>query len=123
MPPGSKISSLVSLKTRDGGGRVEPARWQTSSQNSISSASTISGGTTRTAVSLAALKYLSARGGRLGVIVTTGAAAFASAATGSVLMAGIFIARVSPYRRGGSRAGARSLVSSRVYTFDRKRLE
>ena len=73
MPPrsknGSKISSLVSLKTRDGGGRVEPARRQTSSQNSISSASTISGGTTRTAVSLAILMYFSARGARFGVIV------------------------------------------------------
>jgi hypothetical protein len=33
----------------------------------------------------------------LGVIVTTGAAAFASTVTGSVLIAGIFIARVSPY--------------------------
>src|SRR5471030_427953 len=108
MPPGSKISSLVSLKTRDGGGRVEPARRQTSSQNSISSASTISGGTTRTAVSLAALMYLSARGGRFGVMVTTGAATLPSTVAGSVLIAGIFIARVSPYGREGPRAGARS---------------
>ena len=79
MPPrsknGSKISSLVSLKTRDGGGRVEPVRRQTSSQNSISSAITTSGGTTRTAVSFAILMYFSARGARFGVIVTTGAAA------------------------------------------------
>ena len=78
MPPrsknGSKISSLVSLNTREGGGSVEPARRQTSSQNSIKSASTISGGTTRTAVSLAILTYFSARGGRFGVIATTGAA-------------------------------------------------
>ena len=78
MPPrsknGSKISSLVSLKTRDGGGRVEPVRRQTSSQNSISSAITTSGGTTRTAVSFAILMYFSARGACFGVIVTTGAA-------------------------------------------------
>src|ERR1700738_891924 len=100
MPPrsknGSKISSLVSLKTRDGGGRVEPARRQTSSQNSINSASTISGGTTRTAVSRAILIYLSARGGRFGVIATTGATAAGSIVTGSVFMAGIFIESASP---------------------------
>src|SRR5213080_5585323 len=78
MPPrsknGSKINSLVSAKTRDGGGRVEPVRRQTSSQNSINSASTTSGGTTRTAASLAILAYFSARGACFGVIVTTGAA-------------------------------------------------
>ena len=96
MPPrsknGSKISSLVSLKTRDGGGRVEPARRQTSSQNSSSSASTISGGTTRTAVSFAILTYFSARGARFGVIVTTGAAVVAVTGlprAASVLIAGI----------------------------------
>src|SRR5882724_6215097 len=113
MPPrsknGSKISSLVSLKTRDGGGRVEPARRQTSSQNSIPSASTISGGTTRTAVSRAILIYLSARGGRLGVIVTTGAAVVASTAVaGSVFMAGIFIESASPCSLGRPHASARS---------------
>src|SRR6202795_5301652 len=112
MPPwsknGSRISSLVSLNTRDGGGRVEPARRQTSSQNSIPSASTISGGTTRTAVSRAILRYLSARGGRLGVIVTTGAAVVASTAVaGWVFMAGIFIESASPCSLGGPHASAR----------------
>src|SRR3981189_5917 len=110
MPPrsknGSKISSLVSLNTREGGGRVEPARRQTSSQNSIRSAITISGGTTRTAVSFAILIYLSARGGRFGVIVTTGVATVAvfgatTALTGSVVIAGIFIGRASACSRGG----------------------
>src|SRR3954471_3247421 len=100
MPPrsknGSKISSLVSLNTREGGGSVEPARRHTSSQNSIRSAITISGGTTRTAVSLAILMYFSARGARFGVIVTTGAATVAvfgatTAVAGSVLIAGMFI--------------------------------
>src|SRR5664279_4374830 len=104
---GSKISSLVSLKTRDGGGRVEPARRHTSSQNNIPSASTISGGTTRTAVSLAALIYLSARGGRFGVMVTTGAVVVASSAVeGSVLIAGMFIEIVSPCSRGAARIRA-----------------
>src|SRR2546425_9925314 len=98
MPPrsknGSKISSLVSLKTREGGGRVEPARRHTSSQNSRRSASTISGGTTRTAVSLAILAYFSARGARLGVIVTTGAeAAGRATAVPSVFIACIVIER------------------------------
>ena len=105
MPPrsknGSKISSLVSLKTRDGGGRVEPARRQTSSQNSISSAITTSGGTTRTAVSFAILMYFSARGACFGVIVTTGAAVVGEAvgmatAVASALIAGIDIEIVSP---------------------------
>ena len=64
----------MSLNTREGGGNVEPARRQISSQNSSSNASTISGGTTRTAASFAILAYFSERGARLGVIVTTGAA-------------------------------------------------
>ena len=106
MPPlsknGSKISSLVSVKTFDGGGRVEPVRRQTSSQNSISSAITISGGTTRTAVSFAILMYFSERGACFGVIVTTGAAVVGDAAAGmatavaSALIAGIDIEIVSP---------------------------
>src|SRR6185436_19158150 len=98
---GSKISSLVSLKTRDGGGSVEPVRRQASSQNSISSASTISGGTTRAAISLPVLMYCSARGARFGVIVTTGAAAAGElvgrgTASASALIAGIDIEMVSP---------------------------
>src|SRR5689334_7258376 len=106
MPPrsknGSKINSLVSLNTRDGGGRVEPALRHTSSQNSIKSAITISGGTTRTAVSFANLIYFSARGGRFGVIVTTGAVFVAAlgattAVAVSVLIAGKFIENASPY--------------------------
>src|SRR5260221_4403097 len=100
MPPrsknGSKINSLVSLKTFDGGGKVEPARRHTSSQNTIRSTITISGGTTRTAASFAILMYFSARGGRFGVIVTTGAETDATmgaeiAVPDSVLSAGIFI--------------------------------
>src|SRR5262245_55388267 len=98
MPPrsknGSKISSLVSLKTREGGGRVEPARWQASSQNSTSSASTTSGGITRTAASLAILRYFSVAGARLGFIVTISAGAAVAgrtAAVASVFMAGIDI--------------------------------
>src|SRR5258708_12734772 len=96
MPPGSKngsrINSLVSLKTFDGGGSVEPARRHTSSQNSIRSAITINGGTTRTAASFAILLYLSARGARLGVIVTTGAPAVSTAlAAASVFTATIAI--------------------------------
>src|SRR4051794_21791054 len=105
MPPrsknGSKISSLVSVKTRDGGGSAEPARRQTSSQNSISSATTISDGTTLTAVCLAILMYLSVRGARFGVIVTTGAAIVGEVtgmvvAVASVLIACIDIEMVSP---------------------------
>src|SRR5262245_35796695 len=96
---GSKISSFVSLNTREGGGSAEPARRQASSQNSSSSASTTSGGITRTAVSLAILTYFSATGGRLGVIVTilAGAAAAGSTAVlASVFMAGIDIWKSSP---------------------------
>src|SRR5215475_7964211 len=105
MPPlsknGLRISSLVSLKTFDGGGSVEPVRRQTSSQNSINSASTISGGTTRTAASFAILTYFSERGARFGVIVTTGAATVGGAvgmatAVASALIAGIDIDVVSP---------------------------
>src|SRR4051794_21153145 len=98
MPPrsknGSKINSLVSSKTFDGGGRVEPARRHTSSQNTISSTITINGGTTCTAKFFAILLYFSARGGRFGVIVTTGVAtgaAVGAAVAASVLNAGIFI--------------------------------
>ena len=96
MPPwsknGSKINSLVSLNTFDGGGSAEPARRQTSSQTSINSAMTTSGGMTRTAVSRAMRAYVSARGGRLGVIATTGAATEAGAAVStSIFVAGMFI--------------------------------
>src|SRR5215467_2043503 len=97
MPPrsknGSKISSLVSLNTRDGGGSVEPARRQASSQNSSKSASTTSGGITRAAVSLAILRYFSATGARFGVIVTisAGAEAAGAATAASDFMAGIDI--------------------------------
>src|SRR3954452_18157257 len=110
MPPrsknGSKISSLVSLNTRDGGGKVEPARRQTSSQNSISSASTISGGSTRAAVSFAILTYPSVRGGRLGVIVTMGVAVAAStSADRSVLIAGRVIESASPCFQCNGRPG------------------
>src|SRR5436305_12299830 len=112
MPPrsknGSKISSLVSLNTFDGGGNVEPVRRQTSSQNSINSASTISGGTTCAAISLAILAYFSARGARFGVIVTTGAAVATvigiAAAGASAFMAGIDIESVSPCSRDGPHA-------------------
>ena len=120
MPPrsknGSKISSLVSLKTRDGGGRVEPVRRQTSSQNSISSAITTSGGTTRTAASFAILTYFSARGACFGVIVTTGAAAVGDAvgmatAVASALIAGIDIEIVSPcFNERAARIHARGPV-------------
>src|SRR5262245_8628352 len=102
MPPrsknGSKISSLVSLNTREGGGSVEPARRQASSQNNNSSASTMSGGITRTAVSFAILRYFSATGGRLGVIVTisAGAEAAGAATAASDFMAGIDILESSP---------------------------
>ena len=98
MPPrsknGSKISSLVSLNTRDGGGRVEPARRQTSSQNSSSSAITISGGTTRTAVSLAILMYFSARGASFGFIATTGAAVVGEVTGIAIAVASVFIAGI-----------------------------
>src|SRR5215216_8048549 len=117
MPPlsknGSRISSLVSLKTFDGGGSVEPVRRQTSSQNSINNASTTSGGTTRTAVSLAILMYFSARGACFGVIVTTGAAVFGdtvgiATVVASALIAGIDIEIISPCSMSGPRAsGAR----------------
>src|SRR6478752_8047200 len=131
MPPrsknGSKISSLVSLKTRDGGGRVEPARRQTSSQNNISSASTISGGTTRAAVSLAILKYFSARGARFGVIVTTGATVVAgtgiAAALASALIAGIVIESASPCSISGPLANARPDCESDLNTLDGQGLQ
>src|SRR5215475_13618689 len=102
MPPrsknGSKISSFVSLNTREGGGSAEPARRQASSQNSSSSASTTSGGITRTAASLAILTYFSATGARLGVIVTisAGAEAAGAATAASDFMAGIDISKSSP---------------------------
>src|SRR4029079_3117637 len=98
MPPrsknGSKINSLVSLKTRDGGGRVEPARRQTSSQNSSSSATTMSSGTTRAAVSLAILPYFSDRGADFGFIVTTGAAMPGEVTGMAVAVASHFLARI-----------------------------
>src|SRR5438132_1020717 len=100
MPPrsknGSKISSLVSLNTREGGGSAEPVRRQASSQNSSSSAKTISGGTTRTAASLAIFRYFSVRGARLGVIVTisAGAEAAGTATAASVFMADIDIFKI-----------------------------
>src|SRR6185369_2156495 len=112
MPPwsknGSRISSLVSLNTFDGGGSVDPVRRQTSSQNSINSASTISGGTTCAAISFAILAYFSVRGARFGVIVTTGAAVATvvgiAAAEVSAFMAGIDIENASPCSRGGPHA-------------------
>src|SRR5690349_22785399 len=115
MPPlskkGSKISSLVSLKTFDGGGSVEPVRRQTSSQNSINSASTISGGTTRTAASFAILMYFSARGACFGVIVITGAAVAdevvgMATAVASALIAGIDIEIISPCSGSGPLASS-----------------
>src|SRR4051794_33670661 len=122
MPPrsknGSKISSLVSLNTFDGGGRVEPVRRQTSSQNSINSAITISGGTTRAATSFAILAYLSARGARFGVIVTTGAAVVIgvgiAAAELSAFMACIVIESVSPCSRIGPHARTRGPAGIRL---------
>ena len=91
----------MSLKTREGGGSVEPARRQISSQISSSNATTISGGTTRTAASFAILAYFSARGARFGVIVTTGAAVVGDEeqerhSGASVFIAGIDIEIVSP---------------------------
>src|SRR5262249_31992789 len=102
MPPrsknGSKISSLVSLNTREGGGSVEPARRQASSQNSSSSASTTSGGSTRTPGALAVFRDFSATGARLGVIVriSAGAEAAGAATAASDFMAGIDILESSP---------------------------
>ena len=86
---------MVSLNTRDGGGRVEPARRHTSSQNSINSASTISGGTTRTAISLAVLTYFSATGSRFGISLTTAAGVLVRTAADSIFFAGIFIDQTS----------------------------
>src|SRR4051812_16347359 len=99
MPPrsknGSKISSLVSLNTREGGGKVDPAPRQTSSQNRTSTASTISGGTTRTAISFVILTNFSALGARFGVIMTTGDGVLGrTAAAVSALITGIFIAGI-----------------------------
>src|SRR5215813_1923770 len=100
MPPrsknGSKISSLVSLNTREGGGRAEPVRRQASSQNNSSSATTTSGGITRTAASLAILAYFSVAGALLGVIVTisAGAEAAGAATAASDFMAGIDISKI-----------------------------
>src|ERR1700754_2712715 len=124
MPPrsksGSKISSLVSLNTRDGGGRVEPARRQASSQNSINSASTISGGTTRTAVSRAILTYFSATGSRFGISFTTAAGALVRTAADSILLAGIFIDQTSTrlidsdFRYAAGFSGSNTLPSKKV---------
>jgi hypothetical protein len=59
--------------------------------------STISGGTTRIAVSFAILMYFSARGAGFGFIVTTGAAVAGIPITvTSVLIAGIDIEIASP---------------------------
>src|SRR3954452_755683 len=124
MPPrsknGSKISSLVSLNTRDGGGKLEPARRHTSSQNSINSASTISGGTTRTAVSRAILTYFSAIGSRFGISFTTAAGALVRTAADSIFFAGIFIDQTSTrlidsdFRYAPGFSGSNTLPSKKV---------
>src|SRR4051812_40777139 len=77
--------------TRDGGGKVEPARRQSNSQTSSRSATTTSGGTTVAAVSRVILRNLSARGGAFGVIASTGAAGVDDPVIGSVFIAGMFI--------------------------------
>src|SRR5207344_1214926 len=100
-----------------------------SSQNSISSAITTSGGTTRTAVSLAILMYFSARGACFGVIITTGAAVFGDEVTGmatavaSALIAGIDIEIVSPgFNERAARMRA-ARFGSDLNTLDRQRLQ
>src|SRR3982074_1510342 len=138
MPPrsknGWKISSLVSLNPREGGGKVDPARRQTNSQNRINTASTISGGTTRAAVSFAILMNFSARGVRFGVIVTTGAGAVASpaaAVSGSIaaiFIAGIFIAGCSlqmrlPRSDEGPPCERAAPIESDFNTLDGERLQ
>src|SRR6185436_3069171 len=132
MPPrsknGSKISSLVSAKTRDGGGRVEPARRHTSSQNRSSSARTMSGGTTRTAVSLAILMYFSARGASFGFIATTGVAIVGEVTGIAVAVASVFIACidieiVSPRFNERAARLPRGPVGSDINTLDRQRLQ
>src|SRR3954453_3718034 len=132
MPPrsknGSKISSFVSLNTRDGGGRVEPARRQTSSQNSSSSATTISGGTTRTAVSRAILPYFSDRGADFGFIVTTGAAMPGEVTGMAVAVASLFIACIdieigSPRFNERAARLPRGPAGSDFDTLDGKRLQ
>ena len=124
MPPrsknGSKISSLVSLdRPRDGGGSVEPVRRQTSSQNTISNAITISGGITRAAVSRAILPYFSARGGGFGVIATTArwrrCAGTTVTDSVSVSRAGIVIG-VALRRRGADRASPRGPMCGQTST-------
>src|SRR5262245_42335772 len=75
MPPrsknGSKISSLVSRNKRDGGGSVDPAWRQTSSQTAITTAMTIRGGTTRATVAVPASNSFVFKARRFGGNTTT----------------------------------------------------
>ena len=83
------------MNTFVGGGRLEPARRQINSHTTSSSATTISGGTTRTAVSRATLTYFSARGSRFGNSLMTGPGAVVTSTADSIFFAGIFIDQTS----------------------------
>src|SRR5713101_893879 len=68
--------------------------------------------------------YVSMRGGRFGVMATTGAELAGTLVTGAVFMADIFIESVSPGSLGGPHASARAVrLRSDVNTLDGQRLE
>ena len=85
------ISSQVSLRTRDGGGSVEPVRRQSSSQISNATAMTTTGGTTRSATlpSTVAVRVASAR--RFGGSANTFAVAAGVTVAGSAFTRGMFM--------------------------------
>src|SRR5262245_55845682 len=96
MPPrsknGSTISSQVSLKTLDGGGRVAPALRHSNSQISRISAMTTAGGTTRAEIAWARAASRVASGERRGGSATIVAVvAVGCADTVSDLRTGMFI--------------------------------
>src|SRR5262245_22147718 len=93
---GSTISSQVSLSTRDGGGRVEPALRQSSSQTARVSAITTSGGSTRTRSSPSRSEIRLASGGRFGASGRTFASVAGNGGAGCAFTSGMFIAWILP---------------------------
>src|SRR6476619_7657937 len=88
---GSMISSQVSLRTREGGGSVEPARRQSSSQISNATAMTTTGGTTRSATLPSTILVRVASAGRFGGSGRTFAVVAGVTVAGSAFMSGMFM--------------------------------
>ena len=132
MPPrsknGSKISSLVSLKTREGGGKVEPARWQTSSQNSMQQAPARSAAAPRAPRFPSPSWRISRRAAAASASSRRPAppwprTAAVTAASGSVFMACIFIGSMSPCSMERTARERAARLGSDVDTLDGQRLQ